>query len=215
MERRLEFKLVAPAPTGSTRGSAATRQRRALTMAIHSLQRLLSRLPAEELAFVTRHLEKAVDREERSERRKTTLAEGFGVSGTSRREQLATEIAVLLRSFRRRQDLLRDSLSATEVAEALGTSRQTPHDRAESGSLLAVLDRGSLRFPAWQFDPGGPNGVIDGLPDVLRALGTGPFAKLSWLVHRNTMFEGKTPVDVLKHGDKERVVHAARAVEAD
>lgn len=215
MERQLEFKLVAPAPTRSTVGSAATRQRRALTMAIHSLQRLLRRLPADEFEFVTRHLEKALDRGERARHRTATLAAEFGVHGAGRHEDLATEIAVLLRSFRRRKELLKASLSATEVAEVLGTSRQTPHDRAESGSMLAVLDRGALRFPAWQFDPSGPNGVIEGLPQVLRALRTSRFAKLSWLVRPNPIFKGKTPVEVLKRGDKERVLQAARAVEAD
>lgn len=81
--------------------------------------------------------------------------------------------------------------------------------------MLAVLDGGSLRFPSWQFDPSGPNGVIEGLPEVLRALRTKPFVKLSWLVRTNQMFDRKTPVELLKKGETERVVRAARAVEAD
>lgn len=193
----------------------AARQKRDVQLAINSLQRIVDRLPPEELAFVAHHLEKALDREDRYRRTKARAAREVGVPYGGRRERLGAETAVLLRSFRRRRELLEGSLGATEVANLLGTSRQTPHDRAESGTLLAVHERGSLRFPVWQFDPTGRNGVIGGLPDVLRALRADPFAKLSWLVRPNAAFRGKTPVDLLKRGDTQRVLAAARAVEAD
>ena len=70
--------------------------------------------------------------------------------------------------FRVRQRLLADSLTAPEVARRLGVTRQTPHDRARAGTLLAVMDRGMLRFPAWQFDPAGPDGALPSLPEALR-----------------------------------------------
>src|SRR4051812_10526818 len=46
-----------------------------------------------------------------------------------------------------RRELLAGTKTASEVAALLGTSRQTPHDRLESGTLIAVYDRGAWRFP--------------------------------------------------------------------
>ena len=99
--------------------------------------------------------------------------------------------------FEERKRLLHDSLSTTEVAEMLGTSRQTPHDRVKSKTLLAIEDNGQLRFPLWQFDAAGPNGVVEGLPDVLRALAAGALAQARWLTTASPVFDGKTPLDAL------------------
>ena len=118
-----------------------------------------------------------------------------------------------MRSFARREELLKDSLTAPEVAKLLHVSRQTPHDRVENGSLLAVLDRGALRFPEWQFDPDGPEGVVSGLPDVIRALPIPPLAKINWLVRSNPCLEGRRPIDALRRGDRERVLDTARGVD--
>jgi hypothetical protein len=127
-------------------------------------------------------------------------------------ERMAARFDVLARSFTRRRELLADSLTSSQVAQLLGTSRQTPHDRVESGTLLAVMDRGALRFPIWQFDPDGEGGVVAGLPAVLRALEVSPMAKVSWLTRPNYMLDGETPLACLKSGDVERVVGLARAV---
>ncbi|MGH3147230.1 MAG: hypothetical protein ACRDTR_15645, partial [Rubrobacter sp.] len=102
--------------------------------------------------------------------------------------------------------------TAPQVANLLDTTRQTPHDRVRSGTLLAVFDRGVWRFPAWQFDPEGPDGVIEGLPDVLQALHASPLAKASWLVRPNQYLEGRTPLETLKEGLKEPVKNAAETV---
>jgi hypothetical protein len=84
----------------------------------------------------------------------------------------------------------------------------------KGGTLLAVLDRGVWRFPAWQFDPEGPDGVVEGLPEVLRALEVSPLAKASWLVRPNQYLEGRTPLAALKEGRVEAVRSAAEAVGA-
>lgn len=128
------------------------------------------------------------------------------------RERQELELTSLLRNFEWRRRLLADALSASEVAQLLGTSRQTPHDRVKSSSLLAVLDRGVWRFPHWQFDPVGPDGVVDGFPEVLRALQVSPIAKVSWLVRPNPYLDGLTPITALKRGNKERVIEQALSV---
>jgi hypothetical protein len=132
----------------------------------------------------------------------------------TRQETLELELESLFRYFERRRQLLWGALSATEVAKLLGTSRQTPHDRMKSQTLLGVLERGAYRFPAWQFDPEGPDGVIDGLPEVLRVLAVSDFAKLNWLMRPNPFLDGLTPLVALKQGLKARVIREAAAVGA-
>ncbi len=122
------------------------------------------------------------------------------------------ELELLMRSFERRRALLAGSLTAPQVAKLLNTTRQTPHDRVKAGTLLAVMDRGALRFPTWQFDPEGPDGAIDGLPDVIRALEITPLAKISWLTRPNDVFDGKSPLELLRDGQAERVIRQARGV---
>ena len=130
----------------------------------------------------------------------------------SQEEKLKLELHSLFAYFERRRELLDDSLTSSEVADLLGTSRQTPHDRLKNRTLLAVLDRGAYRFPIWQFDAEGPDGVIEGFPEVLRALNLSDFAKLSWLVRPNPILDGFTPIAALKQGLKERVIPEALGV---
>ena len=126
----------------------------------------------------------------------------------------ALELRAAQDAFARRRQLLASALTAPEAARLLGTTRQTPHDRAGKGALLAIMDQGRLLFPAWQFDPDGPNGVLAGLPDVLRALDASLLGKASWLMRANPYLEGRTPLQALREGDLERVLDQARAVGA-
>ena len=130
----------------------------------------------------------------------------------SAQEKLELELDSLFSYFQRRRELLENSLTASEVADLLGISRQTPHDRLKNRTLLGVLDRGAYRFPIWQFDAEGPDGVIEGFPEVLRALNVSDFAKLSWLVRPNPILDGLTPIAALKKGLKERVIQEAVGV---
>lgn len=126
----------------------------------------------------------------------------------------ALELRARQEAFARRRQLLAGALTAPEAARLLGTTRQTPHDRAAKGALLAIIDQGRLLFPAWQFDPDGPNGALAGLPNVLRALDASPLGKASWLTRISPYLEGRTPLEALRGGDLERVLDQARAVGA-
>lgn len=130
----------------------------------------------------------------------------------SAREMAALERRNIFAYFKRRKQLLSDALTPCEVAELLGvTSRQTAHDRRLAGTLLAVHDNGVWKFPIWQFDPGGANGVVDGLPEALKELHLSDFSKLSWFVSHNNALES-TPIEALKSGRKAEVILAAQAV---
>lgn len=132
----------------------------------------------------------------------------------NQKERIELEMDSLLQYFQQRRHLLEGALTAPQVARLLGSSRQTPHDRVKARTLLGILDNGLLRFPAWQFDPEGPDGVIDGLPNILKILQISDFAKLNWLVRSNPFLDGLTPVQALKQGQKERVVQEATGIGA-
>lgn len=133
----------------------------------------------------------------------------------SAEERARVHFLSLLDRFEARGRLLADALTAPQVAKLLGSSRQTPISRAHAGTLFAVYDRGSWRFPAWQFDPDGPDGAVAGLPEVLQALdGLTPLAKLVWFSRQNPVLDGRTPAEALRSGEVERVLGAARAAAA-
>lgn len=207
----MNFRISAPAPTA--KGAAAkARQKKAATRTVEALQHLLEQSSPEDLESVSSRIERALESPEVPEERRELVAELTGGREYGRQEKSALEMATLARSFRRRKELLEGALTAPKVAKLLDTTRQTPHDRVRSGTLLAVLDRGVWRFPAWQFDPEGPDGVVEGLPDVLQTLHTSPLAKASWLVRPNQYLEGRTPLETLKEGRKEAVRSAAETV---
>jgi len=141
------------------------------------------------------------------------LAGKLGVDLISDEEQRELENAALKNFFDWRQELLATSYTASEVAKLLGTkSRQTPHDRRKNKSLIAIQDNSVWKFPEWQFDPTGPDGVIPGLPEVLKALDVPDFSKISWLTRPNPELNGCTPIQVLKKGQKDRVINEAQTV---
>jgi hypothetical protein len=142
------------------------------------------------------------------------LANAITGKSFSRQERIQLEMETLSKHFQHRRQLLESSLSAVQVAQLLGTSRQTPHDRVSSQTLLAIRDNGKLCFPSWQFDPAGSDGVIDGLPAVLKALEVSDYLKLNWLTRVNPYLDGQTPIQALKTGQKERVLAEASAVGA-
>jgi hypothetical protein len=140
------------------------------------------------------------------------LVEALAGRTFSDEERVKLELDSLFQYFQWRRQLLKGALTSPQVAQLLGTSRQTPHDRVKARTLLGISDNGALRFPSWQFDPEGPDGVIEGLPDVLKTLQVSDLAKLSWLVRSNPFLDGLTPLQALKQGQKERVVQEAIGV---
>lgn len=140
------------------------------------------------------------------------FAAKIGANKISQQERRKLEFTALTRNFKWRQELLRDSLSAPQVAEMLNTTRQTPHDRLKKNSLVAVQDNGVWKFPTWQFDPQGPDGVIAGLPDVLKVLNVPAMSKISWLTRPNKALNQLTPIEALKGGQKDEVITEARSV---
>lgn len=136
-----------------------------------------------------------------------------GRPAASREEQALVAFRSLLQLFEARRALLEeDTITAPQVAELLGVSRQTPLNRVRDKTLLAVLDRGAWRYPLWQFAAEGPGGVLAGLPEVLKALEPQQqFSKLAWLRRANPTLGGREPAELLREGETAPVLDAARA----
>lgn len=145
---------------------------------------------------------------------KKLLSNALVILDTSDPEMTDLEIHNLERMFKLRFDLIKDCLKVSDVAKLLGVSRQTPHDRIKSKSLLAIKDNGKFFFPRWQFDAEGPDGVIEGLPDVLQELKISDLAKAKWLSTPDPVLENRTPIAVLKKGGDGivRVIKEARSI---
>ena len=123
------------------------------------------------------------------------------------------EFQALQARFSLRRQLLSQCIGSTEVVSLLGLrNRQTPLDRIKAGTLLAIRDQGQWRFPLWQFDPDGPDGVVAGLSDVLAALPVADLIKARWLQRPQPLLDGQTPLQLLREGQRDRVLAEARAV---
>ena len=119
---------------------------------------------------------------------------------------LELQIANLQRIYERRRKLLADSITSTTVAEILGyENRSTVRDRKVAGKILGIREKGVYKYPIWQFDPEGENGIVDGFPEVLAALNVCDFTKLNWLNKSLKAFKDRTPIEILKNGGKEDI----------
>jgi hypothetical protein len=112
-----------------------------------------------------------------------------------------------------KQDLLRQAggaLTAGQVAELLGISRQAVDKRRHRGTLLAVpTGSGENVYPACQFTP---DGVVPHLESVLGAIGSdSPWTRLSLLLAPAPALAGKNLVAALSAGHIDKAVAVAAA----
>jgi hypothetical protein len=99
-----------------------------------------------------------------------------------------------------------------EVRKLLnGISRQALEKRVKDGSLLAVPGPSNRRrYPAIQFTR---DGVVQGLKKVQEALPTrNPWTILNFLVRSDSRLGGRKPIELLRNGDVDLVVSAARGM---
>ena len=116
------------------------------------------------------------------------------------------ELANLERNYQRRRELLKSSITSNQVTKLIGCkSINIVDDRRKANIFLAIKDHGSYKFPLWQFDPEGNDGVVNRLPELLNVLDISDYAKLSWLTKPLKSFENMTPVQILKCGDSQDI----------
>jgi hypothetical protein len=120
----------------------------------------------------------------------------------------------LLKGVQIAQDDLKDSGGAYDLEQVRsllnGISRQMIDRKVREGSLLAVPGPSNRRaYPTVQFNRDGT--VVPGLKAVYDALPTGnPWAVLNFLVRPDPRLSGRKPIDLLKSGDVDLAVEAAR-----
>ncbi|MGO8833911.1 MAG: HU family DNA-binding protein [Roseiarcus sp.] len=120
----------------------------------------------------------------------------------------------LLRGVEIVQEDLRSSGGAYDLDEVRtlmrGISRQRVDRRVREGTLLAVPGPSNhRRYPTVQFNRDGT--VVAGLKEVCEALPTkNPWSVLNFLVGPESRLDGRKPIDLLKTGEVEIVVEAAR-----
>ena len=156
----------------------------------------------------TEHLEQIAEslRPKVIDPEKKALAKKIAGDDYSEGKLAVLELANLERYYQRRRELLARSITTPEVAKLIGCQAiTTVHDRRKAGTLLGLKDNGIYKFPLWQFDPEGDDGVINRLPELIKTLQISDFAKLNWLTKPLRAFEGRTPVEVLKSGNEEDI----------
>jgi hypothetical protein len=112
-----------------------------------------------------------------------------------------------------KQDLLLKAggaLTSTQVAQALGITRQGVDKRRVRGTLLAIPSgSGDYLYPACQFTE---TGVIDHLDDVLKAMQVeSPWTRLSFLLSPAPALGGRTVLEALTGGDVAKSLSLAAA----
>lgn len=168
---------------------------------LHHVAASLTEASTEHLQQIAKSLKpKVIDPE------KKALAKKIAGDDYSEGNLAVLELANLERYYQRRRELLARSITTPEVAKLIGCQAiTTVHDRRKAGTLLGLKDNGVYKFPLWQFDPEGDDGVIDRLPELLKSLQISNFAKLNWLSKPLRAFEGRTPVEILKSGNEEDI----------
>jgi hypothetical protein len=106
------------------------------------------------------------------------------------------------------------TIGVNQVLDILGLStRQGVNKRRQNGKLIAIeLGNHGYQYPLCQLDES-RGGTVDGLEEVLKQLDPvdSPWMALQFLVRGNPRFNGKPPIELLRKGEVEPVVKAAKA----
>jgi hypothetical protein len=122
----------------------------------------------------------------------------------------------MLRGLEMAQEDLRSSGGSFDLEQVRrlmhGVTRQRIDKCVRDGRLLAIPGPSNKRrFPAVQFKDDGA--VVEGMQDVQKALPTNnAFAVLNFLIRPDSRLDGRKPIDLLKTGEVDLVIEAARRV---
>ena len=97
------------------------------------------------------------------------------------------------------------AVSAKELAAALGITRQAIDKRRLSGKLIGIdLGKRGYAYPAWQIG-------LARIEAILAELAAyDPWTQALFMLSANSWLEGATPLAVLRSGELEKVLTAAR-----
>jgi hypothetical protein len=122
-----------------------------------------------------------------------------------RRDPLA---AARLRGLRAKKRLLESeggAVSGRELAQALGITRQAVDKRRLAGKLIGIdLGKRGYAYPVWQIGLNGMDAVLAELDEV------DPWTQALFMLSANNWLNGETPLAMLRRGEVEEVLNAAR-----
>lgn len=100
------------------------------------------------------------------------------------------------------------TLSAEELGDLLGITRQAVNQRRQAGKLLALeVGRHGYAYPAWQLTE---TGTLPGLEATLRTLeGHDPWMQARFFLSPHPRLENRRPLDELRKSHTEAVLEAA------
>jgi hypothetical protein len=117
-----------------------------------------------------------------------------------------------LRGIEAKRRILSDDggmLSAQKVGDVLTITRQAVEKRRKAGRLIGVsLGRRGFGYPAWQFSERGTLPHLEAVLDALKEHDA--WTKLVFFTSENVATGAKKPLDVLRLGEAEKVLAAAR-----
>jgi hypothetical protein len=106
-----------------------------------------------------------------------------------------------------------EPLSLTSAAARLGISRQALHKRVQAGSALGLMRGSELVIPSAQFvERDDKSKIVDGLSEIVALFdqaGAGRWSAIQFLTEIDPLLKA-APLDVLKRGDTDAAVVAAR-----
>lgn len=113
-----------------------------------------------------------------------------------------------LRGVRARKQLLEaegGGVSGRELAQALGITRQAVDKRRLRNTLIGIdLGKRGYAYPVWQADLVGLTAVLAELAEY------DPWTQTLFMLSANPWLEGQTPLAVLRRGERDEVLAAAR-----
>lgn len=113
-----------------------------------------------------------------------------------------------------RDAIVRQSISLTKAARRMNLTTEGLSARVDRGEMLAFVDHNRKMVPTELIDDDRPDRTVRGLADVIKANPIDPFRLAVWLLHPARSLGDRRPVDELRAGHVERVVRAARSVDA-
>lgn len=127
----------------------------------------------------------------------------------SRAEPLAP---AFIRGIEARRALIDEhggTLTAEQVAQTIGISRQAVEKRRQAGKLVALATgRHGYRYPVWQFSD---SGTLPGLEEALGVLAShDEWMQTLFFVTKNARLGHRTPIEFLKAGRLAQVLDAAQ-----
>jgi hypothetical protein len=160
----------------------------------------------ERSAFVTWVLRTLVENEIADlEELVEVLGQSEVLADMRRRDPLA---AARLRGLRAKKQLLEAEggvVSGRELAQAIGITRQAVDKRRLAGKLIGIdLGKRGYAYPVWQIGLDGMDAVLAELAEV------DPWTQALFMLSANNWLNGETPLVMLRRGEREEVLAAAR-----